>query len=76
MSAPRYSPGTVHDKCFACDRALRRPHIVRCIDEQTVFVGPECFRRVRESGAAGYQPPLGGPQLFEISQQLLESADD
>lgn len=70
------SPDPRAGKCFACDRALRRPHLVRCIDEQTVFVGPECFRRISASGKTGYQPPLGGPRLFCISQQLLESADD
>lgn len=66
-------------KCFACDRPLRgrqREYLVRCADEQTVFIGSDCFRRVRETGPDGYQPPLGGPRLFEISQQQLEGADD
>jgi hypothetical protein len=51
-------------------------YLIRCIDEQTAFVGSDCFKKVRAAGAEGYQPPLGGPKLFEISQQMLESADD
>jgi hypothetical protein len=53
-----------------------RRYLVRCIDEQTVFVGPDCFKRVESGGSKGYQPPLGGPRLFIIGQQQLESADD
>ena len=63
-------------KCFACDRTTDRPHLVRCRDEQTVFVGRDCFARVRTAGPEGYQPPLGGPPLFLISDELWESADD
>lgn len=64
------------DKCFACDRLLRKPYRVRCEDEQFPFVGPECFKKVVKAGKDGYQPPKGGPRLFKISQELLESADD
>jgi hypothetical protein len=63
-------------KCFACDKATSRPRLVRCIDEQTVFVGADCFRRIKYSGKDGYQPPFGGPKLYCISQIMLESADD
>lgn len=65
-------------RCFACDKPMGRSrgYLVRCVDEQTAIVGPDCFKQIRSAGPDGYQPPLGGPKLFEISQQLLESADD
>lgn len=65
------------EKCFACDKKLKgRGYLIDTRDNQTAVVGPGCFKKIRESGEAGYQPPLGGPRLYEISQQLLESADD
>lgn len=74
LSADSASP---LDRCFACDKPLRnRAFLATCADEQTVYVGPDCFAYIRSAGRDGYQPPLGGPKLFEISQQLLESADD
>ncbi len=64
-------------KCFACDKPMKgKPHLADTRDNQTVFVGPDCFSRIRAAGDDGYQPPLGGPKLFEVNQQLLESADD
>lgn len=65
--------------CFACGRRLKarqREYLVDTRDSQVVFVGADCFKRVKEAGSAEWQPPLGGPRLFEMSQQLLESADD
>jgi len=53
-----------------------RKYLADTRDGQTVFVGPECFKHIRAAGDEGYQPPLGGPRLFEMSQQMLESADD
>lgn len=66
------------DKCFACDKVMKNmKYLIQVAqDDQTAFVGPECFKKVVKAGKDGYQPPLGGPRLFEISQQLLESADD
>lgn len=64
-------------KCFACDKPMKgRKYMADTRDSQTVLVGPECFKRIQAAGDEGYQPPLGGPQLFEMNQQLLESADD
>jgi hypothetical protein len=64
-------------KCFACDKKMKnRKYLIRCEDEQTAFVGPECYKYVEKSGECGYQPPLGGPRLFVISDQQFEGADD
>lgn len=55
-------------RCFACDRLLTASkHLVTCADEQTAFVGSECFKRIRKS-ADGWQPPKGGPRLFLIRE--------
>ncbi len=51
-------------RCFACGRQLgRNPHVVVCEDEQSVFVGSECYKHI---GPEGWQPPKGGPRLFRI----------
>lgn len=56
------------DKCFACDKVLgANPKLVRCIDEQTVYVGSECYKKIIKS-PNGYQPSLGGPRLYEIKE--------
>jgi len=58
------------ERCFACDKRLSRPQIVFLEDrlsdlrQYEVHVGPECFARVEAAGAAGYQPPKGGPRLY------------
>ncbi len=51
-------------------------YLVACIDEQTVFVGTDCFSIVRKGGWDGYQPPRGGPRLFtiEIKRQRFAGA--
>jgi hypothetical protein len=66
-------------QCYACGKPRKSElcRVVRCSDEQTVFVGPECFRRIKRSGEAGYQPPLGGPRLFLVDKAPpLPSARD
>lgn len=51
--------------CFACGRRLgKNPLVVTCVDEQDVTVGRECAKAIQAAGAAGYQPPRGGPRLF------------
>jgi hypothetical protein len=53
------------ERCFACDRKLgKNPALVRCADEQTVYVGRECFKLVKAAGTDGYLPPNGGPRLY------------
>lgn len=52
-------------KCYACGKPIKHAgYPVDTLDEQVVDVGPECFRKIKAAGAAGYQPPLGGPRLF------------
>lgn len=64
-------------KCFACGKKIKGSgYLIDTRDSQTAVVGPDCFKRIKSAGDVGYQPPLGGPRLYEISQQMLESADD
>ncbi len=54
-------------RCFACDRALgKNPKLVDTRDDQTVYVGRECYKLVVAAGEAGYQPPIGGPKLWVL----------
>lgn len=56
------------DRCFVCGRRLgRNPLLVTCADEQDVFVGSECAKLIERAGAAGYQPPDGGPRLYVLA---------
>ena len=50
-------------KCFACGRRLgRNPNVAVCEDEQSVFVGSECYKQI---GLRGWKPPKGGPRLYK-----------
>jgi hypothetical protein len=64
------------EPCFACDCPMNSKYLVRCIDEQTVFIGSECFKRVRTAGADGWQPSKGGPRLFTIQDAPALSSQD
>jgi hypothetical protein len=54
------------DKCFACDKPLNSYNCVDTRDDQVVFVGSECYRKIIASGETGYQPPKGGPRLWRV----------
>lgn len=55
------------NKCFACDKRLgKNPKMVDTRDAQIVFVGSECFKMIEKAGESGYQPPKGGPKLYEV----------
>lgn len=57
-------------RCFACNRPLgKSPVIVDTRDDQTVYVGRECYKLVVAAGETGYQPPLGGPRLYLLQAQ-------
>lgn len=61
-------------RCYACDRPLgKTPHLVTCLDEQTVYVGSVCYSLIMQKGLTGYQPPKGGPKLYtlEMKAKLL-----
>ena len=56
--------------CFACDRKLgRNPKLVDTRDDQTVYVGTECYKLVMAAGEKGYQPPAGGPRLYPLKTE-------
>lgn len=63
--------GTDTTKCFACDKILTgaRQYVrAETSDGQRVLVGRECFRKIKDAGDQGYQPPLGGPKLFPLKE--------
>lgn len=65
-------------RCFACDRVIRRatPLIAHCLDEQEVYVGTECMKKIESAASEGWQPAKGGPRLFTLlakRQKLQES---
>lgn len=53
-------------KCYACDRRIGTGTVVYTSDDgqQQQLVGSECYVHVKDAGAAGWQPPKGGPRLF------------
>ena len=57
------------DRCFACDKPLTRNRfLVDTRDNQKVYVGPDCFKKVVQAGEAGYQPFEDGksPRLWVL----------
>lgn len=59
--------------CFACDRKLgKNPALIRCADEQTAYVGRECFKLIKAAGDAGWENPKGGPRLYLLETPGLE----
>ena len=63
---------TNDSRCFACDRKLgQNPYPADTRDAQWVYVGTECYKRIKAAGDAGYQPPLGGPRLYFITREMV-----
>lgn len=64
------------EKCYACARPFGgRRHdypTALTIDGQRQFVGNDCMKKIVKAGAEGYQPPLGGPRLFDSMQAPAE----
>lgn len=62
-------------KCYACDKKLRTHCLVMTSDKQVVYVGPDCFKRIKESGKKGFQPLMGGPRLFLVEREVMQAYD-
>lgn len=63
----------MQQRCFACGKLLSlTAHLVACADEQTVYVGSDCFRAIERAAADGYQPPKGGPRLYALEHRPTE----
>lgn len=59
------------DRCFACGRKLGSTKLIEAdtLEDQRVFVGPECAKHIRTAGDRGWQPPRGGPRLYPLSDE-------
>lgn len=58
------------ERCFACGRKLgKNPKLVDTRDDQKVFVGRECYKKVVEAGEKGYQYPGIGPKLYLLKEE-------
>lgn len=64
LAAPAPAVAADKGRCFACAKPLKNAEIADTRDGQIVFVGSDCFQKIRASGQDGYQPPLGGPRLW------------
>ena len=61
------------ERCFACNRKLgRNPATADTREDQTVVVGRDCYASIVAAGDAGYQPPLGGPRLYALTDARAE----
>lgn len=66
------------ENCFACGKPIKgRPHLVTALDDQTMYVGPGCYRKVIAAGLKGYQPRARkgsgtpGPRLYQMRLKEL-----
>lgn len=73
--------GRTEEKCFACGRSFRlngygvvvyHPWALT-LDGQRIQVGHDCYKKIVRAGEAGYQPPLGGPKLWDEYQAPPEA---
>lgn len=54
------------ERCFACNKPLKKfQYYCETSDGQGVYVGRDCWVKAKKSGSIGYQPPLGGPRLYD-----------
>ena len=59
-----------YKRCFACGRKTgKNPRVADTHEDQSVFVGSECYKLIRAAGDEGYQPPLGGPRLWLLTPE-------
>lgn len=60
------------ETCFACEKSLAgivKPYQATTSDGQLVYVGRDCFSKIRMWGKAGYSPPKGGPKLWTVEHR-------
>jgi hypothetical protein len=70
MNDPKQATAAIEAKesCYCCDKPFAKKtgaYWVWTCDGQRQFAGPECFRKIKKAGTEGYQPPKGGPRMFE-----------
>lgn len=60
--------------CFACGKPLKagKSFLVDTRDDQTVYVGPECYKRVVEAGEEGYKPAKYKGKVYKNVLRLWE----
>lgn len=65
------------ERCFACNKILgKNPKMVDTRDDQKVYVGAECYKRVVQAGERGYKCPNaipGEPRLYPIKASKPKS---
>lgn len=55
--------------CFACGRKIgprEKLYDADTLDDQRVYVGASCMKKIQKAGVAGFQPEKGGPRLWTI----------
>jgi hypothetical protein len=64
------------EKCFACDKPFgKQPSRLVNVahEDQDVYVGPDCYKRIKAAGKRGYQPMKNGkpfgPRLFTMEHK-------
>ena len=58
------------ERCFACGKKLgKKPALADTRDEQIVYVGRECAKKIAQAGDAGWQPPDGGLRLYPVKAE-------
>lgn len=64
------------ERCFACNKPLgKSPHLADTREGQIPYVGAECYKLIKASGEAGYQPALGGPRLWDHAVNRVKEAN-
>lgn len=57
--------------CYACDKPLMmNAYEALTIDNQLIWVGADCARKIAKANKEGWQPPKGGPKLFDPSRRV------
>lgn len=57
-------------RCFACGRKVGVGAAkADTREDQWVYIGSECLKRLHDAGEAGWQPPRGGPRLYVMTDE-------